>query len=348
MNKKLKEIAQIIEGELFGDENIIIKNVNDLEKAEPGDITFVKDEKYFDLAKKTKASCLIVPKKIDGLSIPYIIVKDPYLAFVKILNILYLEKRSFYKGIHPTAIIGKNVKIFKEVSVGPYCVIEDNVIIKSKTVLGCFVYVGKNVEIGENVFIYPNVTIKEDTRIANNVIIHSGAVIGSEGFGYLQKEKGHIKIPQVGKVVIEDDVEIGANVCIDRATINETRISKGAKIDNLVHIAHNVFIGQNVLLLAQVGIAGSSKIGKNTILAGQTGVVDHITVGENVVAGPRTGIVQDVKDHQIVWGTPPIPFNEQKKIAVASRRLPKLINEFLELKKRLNKIEEEISKLTKK
>ncbi|MFN3551021.1 MAG: UDP-3-O-(3-hydroxymyristoyl)glucosamine N-acyltransferase, partial [Endomicrobiia bacterium] len=339
---------QIIEGELFGDENIIIKNVNDVEKAGPGDITFVKDEKYFDIAKKTKASCVIVPKKIDGLSIPYIIVEDPYLAFIKILNILYLEKRSFYKGIHPTAIIGKNVKVSEEVSLGPYCVIEDNVVIKKNTILGCFVYVGKNVEIGENVLIYSNVTIREDTKIGNNVIIHSGTVIGSDGFGYLQKEQKHIKIPQIGRVVIEDDVEIGANVCIDRATINETRISKGTKIDNLVHIAHNVFVGENVLLLAQVGIAGSSKIGKNTILAGQTGVVDHIQVGENVVAGPRTGIVQNVESNQVVWGTPPIPFNEQKKVALASRKLPKLINEFLELKKRLTRIEEEIFKLTKK
>lgn len=349
MNKKLKEIAKIVEGELLGNENIVISNVNDLENAKDGDITFVKDEKYFDLAKKTKASCVIVPKKIEGISTAQIIVKDPYLAFIKVLNIIYCEKRNFYKGIHPTVIIGKNVKISTNVSIGAYCVIGDNVVFGEGTILYPLVYIGDNVKIGKNVLIYPNVTIREDTVIGNNVIIHSGTVIGSDGFGYIQKsDKKHIKVPQVGNVVIEDDVEIGANVCIDKATLSETKISKGTKIDNLVHIAHNVYVGENVLLLAQVGIAGSSKVGENTILAGQTGVTDHLNIGKNVVAGPRTGIVRDVDDNQVVWGTPPIPFNEQKKIAIASRKLPKLISEFTELKKKLQQVEEKIVKLTQK
>jgi len=180
------------------------------------------------------------------------------------------------------------------------------------------------------------------------VIIHSGTVIGSDGFGYIQKDGKHVKVPQVGKVVIEDDVEIGANVTIDRATISETRISKGTKIDNLVHIAHNVLVGENVLLLAQVGIAGSSKVGDNTVLAGQTGVTDHILIGKNVKAGPRTGIVQNVDDNQVVWGTPPIPFEEQKRISVASRRLPKLLIEFNKLKSKVEQLEKAIAKIFEK
>ncbi|MEM4367831.1 MAG: UDP-3-O-(3-hydroxymyristoyl)glucosamine N-acyltransferase [Candidatus Anstonellales archaeon] len=338
MNFKLKEIAELINGKIYGNENVVIKNINEIEKAQDGDICFLRDKKNINSLKNSKASAVVVSKKVEDISIPQIIVENVDLAFVEILNIFLKEKQKFYKGIHPTAIIGENVKLAKNISIGPYCVIEDNVEILENTKIIGLVYIGGNSKIGKNVIIYPNVTILSDTYIGNNVIIHSGTVIGSDGFGYLQIEKQHIKIPQIGNVVIEDDVEIGANVAIDRATISETRIAKGTKIDNLVHIAHNVKVSENVLILAQVGIAGSSKIGKNTILAGQTGVIDHIEVGDNVVAAPRTGIIKDVESNKIVWGTPPIPFEEQKKIAIASRKLPKLLKDFLEVKNKLDKL----------
>ncbi len=345
MNLKLKEISKIINGTLYGDEEVVITNVNQPERASEGDICFISNKKDIVRLKNTKASAVIVPEFLENIKISQIVVENPYLAFIKILNIIYSERKSFYRGIHPTAIIGRNVKLGNNVSIGPYCVIEDNVTIGDSTVLISSIYVGSRVKIGQNVYIYPNVTIYSDVEINNNVVIHSGAVLGSDGFGYIQSVDGsHIKVPQVGKVVIEDDVEIGANVTIDRATITETRICKGTKIDNLVHIAHNVEVGRNVLLLAQVGIAGSSKVGDNTILAGQTGVTDHITIGKNVKAGPRTGIVQDVEDNQVVWGTPPIPFSEQKKISIASRRLPKLLKEFTELKQEIEKIKEKLEK----
>lgn len=347
MNLKLKEICKLINGTLYGNENILIVSVNQPEFANNGDICFINDDKNVEKLKTTKASAAIVPRFFEEVNIAQVVVENPYLAFIKILNIIYSEKNFFYKGIHPTAIIGANVKLGKNISIGPYCVICDNVIIEDATVLVANIYIGYNVKIGKNTFLYPNVTVYHEVEIGNNVIIHSGTVIGSDGFGYVQSEGKHIKIPQVGKVVIEDDVEIGANVTIDRATLTETRIKRGSKIDNLVHIAHNVEIGENVLLLAQVGIAGSSKIGDNTILAGQTGVTDHINVGKNVKAGPRTGIVQNVDDDQVVWGTPPIPFSEQKKIAIASRKLPKLLKEFIELKQEIDKIKEILSKLTK-
>ncbi len=347
MNLKLKEICKLVNGTLYGDGDILIISVNQPEFAGNGDICFINDDKNIEKLKVTKASAAIVPKFFEDINIPQIVVENPYLAFIKVLNIIYSEKKNFYKGIHPTAIIGDNVQLGKDISIGPYCVICNNVTIKDSTVLVSNVYVGSNVKIGKNTFLYPNITVYHEVEIGNNVIIHSGTVIGSDGFGYIQSEGRHIKIPQVGKVVIEDDVEIGANVTIDRATLIETRIKRGTKIDNLVHIAHNVHVGENVLLLAQTGIAGSSKIGDNTILAGQTGVTDHINVGKNVKAGPRTGIVQNVDDDQIVWGTPPIPFSEQKKIAIASRKLPKLLKEFTELKQEINKIKEIFSKLTK-
>ncbi|MCS7231695.1 MAG: UDP-3-O-(3-hydroxymyristoyl)glucosamine N-acyltransferase [Elusimicrobiota bacterium] len=338
MNFKLKEIAKIIDGEIYGDENIEIININEIENAQEREICVLRDIKKKDLLRNTKAAAVVVPQKIEDLKISQIVVDDIELAFIKLLNIVFEEKQKFYKGIHSTVILGYNVKIGKNVSIGPYCVIEENVEILDNTKITSFVYIGRNVKIGKNVIIYPNVTIKEDTIIGNNVIIHSGTVIGSDGFGYVKRDNTYKKIPQIGKVVIEDDVEIGANVTIDRATISETKIAKGTKIDNLVHIAHNVKIGENVLILAQVGIAGSSKIGKNSILAGQTGVIDHICVGENVVAGPRTGIVQDVESNKVVWGTPPVPFEEQKKIAIASRRLPRLLKEFSEIKKKIEEI----------
>lgn len=348
MQLSLKQVAELVCGVLFGDGEIVITGINEPELADTGDICFVYDRKLYNVLYKTKASAVILPEKVEGLNIPQIVVDDPYFAFVKLLNIIYTEKQNLNRCIHPTAILGEEVKLGCNLGIGPYSVISDNVKIGDNTLIGANVFIGKNVEIGDNVVIYPHVVIREDVVIGNNVIIHSGTVIGSDGFGYIQRSGKHLKVPQVGRVVIEDDVEIGANVTIDRATISETRIAKGTKIDNLVHIAHNVKIGENVLILAQVGIAGSSKIGDNTILAGQTGVTDHITVGSNVIAGPRTGIVQDVKDNSIVWGTPPIPFKEQKKIAVASRRLPKLIIEISELKQKLNKIEEVITKLIQK
>ncbi|MCX7716589.1 MAG: UDP-3-O-(3-hydroxymyristoyl)glucosamine N-acyltransferase [Endomicrobia bacterium] len=345
MNFTLKEIAKILDGKLLGDGSIIINNINDLQKAQQNEICFIRNKKYYNLINTTKASAIVVGEEIDNVSIPQVIVDDVDISFIKFLNIVYSNKQNFYQGIHPTVIFGENVKLYKNVSIGPYCVISDNVEIKEHTVLTSFVFVGSNTKIGSNTIIYPQVSIREDVVIGSNVIIHSGTVIGSDGFGYIQKNGKHLKIPHIGKVVIEDDVEIGANVTIDRGTISETRIKKGTKIDNLVHIAHNVEVGENVLLLGQVGIAGSSKIGNNTILAGQTGVIDHINVGSNVVAGPRTGILQNVDDNEVIWGIPSIPFEEQKKIAVACRKLPKLLVEFAKVKKELQQIKQQLEKL---
>ncbi len=348
MNLTLKKIAEIVSGQLYNtDGELIVSDVSTPEDATKDKICFIFDKKYYNNIKNINAAAIVVENFFADVDTPQIVVSDVQLAFVRLLNKIFLERQNFYKGIHQTVVLGKDVVLGNNVSIGPYCVIGDNVEIADNTVLVCQIFIGDNVKIGKNVVIYPNVTIRENVTIGNNVIIHSGSVIGSDGFGYIQRNGKHIKIPHIGKVVIEDDVEIGANVTIDRATIGSTLIKKGTKIDNLVHIAHNVEIGENVLLIAQVGIAGSSKIGDNTILAGQTGVTDHIKVGKNVIAGPRTGIVQDVEDNKIVWGTPPIPFEEQKKISVASKRLPRLLIEFSKLKSKVEQLEKLLLKFLK-
>lgn len=350
MRKTLQELAQLIEGKLTGDGNTIITGAGSVENARPGEITFVKDKKYLEKAEDTMASAVVVPLGTAGtagtvkLNIPAIEVSNPYFSFVKILNIIYSEKKVFYKGIHPSAILGNNIKLGKNISLGPYCVLGDGCSLGDNTVIGSNSYIGDNVSIGSNTIIYPNVSVREDTVIGSGVIINCGAVIGSDGCGYLPQAEKWLKIPQVGKVVIEDDVEIGSNVSIDRATMDVTCIGKGTKIDNLVHIAHNVTVGENSMLLAHVTLAGSSKIGRHVILSGQSGVIDGLSVGDNVVAASRSGILQDVPADSVVWGMPAIAINEQKRIIVALKSLPAMAREIKELKKKIRELEDNLKK----
>jgi len=348
MRKKLYELAEIICGKLKGDPEILITGAGDIETAKQGDISFIKNKKYIDKAKKTSASALIVPCEIESLKIPTIEVENPYLAFTKILNMIYFEKMNFYKGIHKTVISGSNLKLGKNVSIGPYTVIGENVSINDNTVICSNTYIGDRTKIGKNVLIYSNVSIREDTVIGDNVIIHCGSVIGSDGYGYLQDGKKHIKIPQVGNVIIEDNVEIGSNVSIDRATVGHTYIGRGTKIDNLVHIAHNVVIGQDSLIIAQVGIAGSTRIGNNAILAGQTGVKDNIKIGDNVIAAAKTAILQDLPDNSVVWGIPAIPINQQKRISALLKKLPSIVQEIRTVKKEIENLKISIEKIFNK
>ncbi len=347
MKITLQEISQIVEGKLIGDGNIVITGVGDIELAQPGELSFIKDERFKEKVYTTKASGVIVPLGTGKLPVATIEVPNPYLSFVKILNIIYLEKRTFYRGIHKTAILGKNVQLGKDVSIGAYTVVGDNVVLGDNTVICCNVYIGDNVKIGNNTFIYPNVSIREDTVIGNNVIIHCGSVIGSDGFGFLPEAQKYIKIPQVGKVIIEDDVEIGANVAIDRATVGITLIGKGTKIDNLVHIAHNVTIGENSILLAHVTIGGSTKIGKHAIFSGQTGVINGLKIGDNVTAAARTGILEDVPDNSIIWGMPAGPLTQQKKIFLSLRKLPEMVKKVKLLEQKLELLEKEIKSIKK-
>jgi len=337
MRKTLGEIAKLIGGEVVGDPEILITRLTGIEKAGEGDLIFARDIRYLREAEETGASAVIVPLEIEKSSKPLIRVKNPDYAFSRLIE-MDAPRRKFQKGIHPTAVIGKDVKIGKDVSIGPHAVIGDDTEIGEGTVIYPLVYIGENVKIGKNTLIYSNVSIREETSIGNNVIIHSGTVIGSDGFGFVREEGKYYKVPQIGRVVIEDDVEIGANVTVDRATLGETIIRKGTKIDNLVQIAHNVVIGENCAIVAQVGISGSVEIGNNVTLAGQVGVAGHLTIGENSVVAGKSGVTKSIPPNSYVSGFPAQPHKEELKIKASLQRLPLLLKIVQDLQEKVKKI----------
>ncbi|MCM8757509.1 MAG: UDP-3-O-(3-hydroxymyristoyl)glucosamine N-acyltransferase [Candidatus Omnitrophica bacterium] len=342
MNKTLKEIAELIEGKVVGDEDVIITGFSNIKEAKPGDITFLANPRYAHLLEETEASAIITSFEVKSTSKNLIQTQNPSLAFAKLISI-FSPPTIRQKGIHPTAILGKNVFLGKDVSVGAYTVIEDDVSIGDGTTIYPACFIGYNSKIGKDSLIYPHVSIREGTIIGNRVIIHSGAVIGSDGFGFVTVDGKHHKIPQVGIVEIGDDVEIGANVTIDRARFEKTVIGKGTKIDNLVQIAHNVILGENCLIVAQVGISGSTTIGNNVVLAGQVGVVGHIQIGDNVVVAAQSGVSKSIPANTQVWGYPAKPFALAKRLNACVQRLPKLYKTVEELKKKIEDLEKKLS-----
>jgi UDP-3-O-[3-hydroxymyristoyl] glucosamine N-acyltransferase len=343
MQKTLKEIAKLLGGEVVGDENIVIKGVAGIKEARDGDITFLANPKYFSLIDKTQASAIITSREPVASSKPIIRTDDASVAFAKIISLLAPSDVAHPVGIHKTAIIGKNVSLGKNVAIAPYVVIEDNAQIGDGSIIYSFCYVGCNARIGEGVLIYPNVSIRERVIIGNRVIVHSGAVIGSDGFGFANVKGMHQKIPQIGTVEIGDDVEIGANVAIDRARFDKTIISKGTKIDNLVHIAHNVVVGENSIIVAQAGVSGSTVIGKNVTLAGQAGLVGHITIGDGAVVAAQAGVTKSVPENTVVSGYPAREHNSAKKINACVQNLPRVYEDLKELKKKIAELENKLN-----
>ncbi len=336
MELSLKEIVKITGGKIIGDENIKVKNIAPIDKAKEGDITFLVNKKYIPFAKTTKASAIFVQKEIRGINAAQIVSENPYLAYAKLLT-FFTKKEIKHIGISPQAFIESSAKISQNISIYPFVYVGKNVEIGENTIIYPHVYIGDNCKIGSNCIISANVSIYHDTIIGNNVIIHAGTVIGSDGFGYARDGEKHYKIPQIGNVIIEDDVEIGANCTIDRGAIEYTKICKGTKIDNLVQIAHNVEIGENSIIVAQVGISGSTKIGKNVILAGQVGVAGHIKIGNNVMVGAQSGIGKSLKDGEIVSGSPAIDHKKWLRWAVSYEKLPEIIKKVNELEKKISK-----------
>ncbi|MCM8814123.1 MAG: UDP-3-O-(3-hydroxymyristoyl)glucosamine N-acyltransferase [Candidatus Omnitrophica bacterium] len=338
MNTTLKEIAQIIDGTVIGDETTVITGVCGIKEAKAGDITFVANPRYTPLIQNTNASAIITAREVKQISKPLIISENPSLAFAKLLAWLAPNEVVHYQGIHPTAVIGKKVALGKNISIHPYVVIEDHAEIGDNCTIAAGVFIGHHAKIGSDSLISPHVTIRERVQIGRRVIIHSGSVIGSDGFGFATVKGLHEKIPQIGTVIIEDDVEIGANVTIDRARFDKTLIKHGTKIDNLVQIAHNVVIGENSILVAQSGISGSTVIGKNVTLAGQAGVIGHITIGDNVVVAAQAGVTKSVPADTCVSGYPAKPHKKAKRINACVQKLP-------DLYKTVNALEEKILRL---
>ncbi|MFH0791089.1 MAG: UDP-3-O-(3-hydroxymyristoyl)glucosamine N-acyltransferase [Candidatus Omnitrophota bacterium] len=343
MKKTLREIAKLIDGEIVGGDDIIVTGVCGIKEAREGDITFISNPKYLSFIEKTRASAIITSRDIETASKPIIRTLDPSLAFAKLVSFMAPEESNHQKGIHHTVILGKNVKLGKDAAIGPYTVIEDNVVIGDDTVLYAGCYVGHHTKIGNQVLIYPNVSIREHISIGDRVIIHSGTVIGSDGFGFATIRGLHHKIPQLGTVIIEDDVEIGSNVSIDRARFDKTLIMRGTKIDNLVQIAHNVIIGENSIIVAQAGISGSTTIGKGVTLAGQAGLVGHISVGDGAIVAGQAGVTKSVPANTTVSGYPAKPHNIARKVNACVQNLPRLYNTIVELKKRIEELEERIN-----
>lgn len=337
MKLTLEEIAKIIDGKMEGNKNIVITGLAGLTEAGKGEISFLADKKYLPQLEKTEAEAIIVPEDIFIPGKNLIKVKNPYLALSKLLNLIDKEFASgrHPQGIHPTAIIGKNVTLGKDIVLGAYTVIEDNTIIGDKTLIYPFCFIGKESKIGKNCLLYSHISIRERISIGDRVIIHSGTVIGSDGFGFLEIEGKQEKIPQIGTVEIGDDVEIGANCTIDRATLGKTKIGSGTKIDNLVQIGHNVEIGKNCILAGQVGIAGSTKIGNNVILAGQSGVADHITIGDTVRIAARAGVISNLPNNVTVSGFPAREHRQMLKLQALTEKLPEIYQLFKTLKRKI-------------
>lgn len=344
MQRTLREIAKFIDGEVVGDEFTVITGVSGIKEANAGDITFLANPKYFSLMNQTRASAIITSRDVEKTTKPIIRTENPSLAFAKIISFVMPSEVTYPKGIHPTAILGKKVSLGQNAAIGAYTVVEDNVSIGDNTIIysGCFI--GGNTKIGSATLIYANVSIRERITIGSRVIIHSGTVIGSDGFGFVMIKGLHHKIPQIGTVQIGDDVEIGANVTIDRARFDKTVIGRGTKIDNLVQIAHNVIIGENSIIVAQAGISGSTVIGKNVTLAGQAGLVGHITIGDNAIVAAQAGVTKSVPADTFVSGYPARPHDKAKRVNACIQNLPKLYEAVSALKKKIEELESKLKK----
>lgn len=342
MEFSAKQIAQMLEGRVEGNENAVVGKLCKIEEGEKGGLSFLANPKYNHYLYSTKASIVIINEDFEPeeeIKTTVIRVKDAYSCFAKLLEI-YNQYRLNKNGISSLAFIDKQAEIAEDVYVGEFAVISKGAKIRKGSKIYPHVYIGDDVKIGENVTLFAGVRIYHDTVIGNNCILHSGAVLGADGFGFAPLADGTFKkIAQIGNVVIEDDVEIGANATIDRATMGSTKVMKGTKIDNLCQLGHNVVIGQSTAMAAQTGVAGSTKIGSNCFIGGQVGFSGHIKVGDRCSIGAQAGIISDIKDEARIIGSPAIDAKTYMKSYVYFRKLEQMKNKMNELEKRLAALE---------
>ncbi len=345
--KKISELVEYLEDNglrvhLEGSPQEEIHRVNTLQLAEKGDITFLSNRKYANLINRTQASAIILPETLSAPeNIIQIKVDDSYYAMTLITRYIHGERIHPFTGIDPASSLDKSAKIGKNAAIAPNVTVCKQTIIGDNSTIypGCFI--GPMVTIGNNVLLYPNVTIYDNTVLGDNVTIHAGTVIGEDGFGYATHDGIHHKIPQIGNVIIEDDVEIGANCSIDRATIGSTLIGKGSKFSNLIAIGHGTKVGEHCLLVAQVGIAGSTQLGHHVTMGGQVGVVGHITIGNYVNVGAQSGVAKNVGDKQVILGAPAVPIQDARRQMLLLAKLPEMRQQIKSLQKQLDKLERE-------
>ena len=331
------ELAQRLQGEVVGDANLQLTGFAGATTAKPGDLTFAENSEYLAKAEESAASAILVSGAMTSAKKTLIRVPNARVGFAKVLP-LFFPSPKFAPGIHPTAVIAPSAQIDPTAFVGPLCTVGERTQIGARSALLSGVHVGPDCRIGEDVRLHPNVTIYARSVLGHRVILHGGAVIGADGFGYVQDEGQHLKVPQIGNVIIQDDVEIGANSTVDRAALGTTVIGKGTKIDNLVQVGHNVVIGEHSILVAQVGVAGSTKVGHHAVLGGQSGLSGHITLGNNVSVGGQSGVMTDIPDGEKWFGSPARPDKQTKRQMLAVMQLPDLIKRVRQLEKQLEEL----------
>lgn len=336
----LSDLAALLDCRLDGDGGVEITGLAGLETAGPGQLTFFGNPKLKPLLDETRASAVIMPEDAPGVDRPMLRSSHPYLAFARALAIFHPRPRP-QPGISPQAVVAESATIGPDVSIGPFCVVEAGATIGARTIIHPQVYVGTGAVVGEDCELFPHVSLREQVTLGSRVIVHNGAVIGSDGFGYAKgPDRRYFKIPQVGTVVIEDDVEIGANTAIDRASVGVTRIGAGSKIDNLVQIAHSCTIGRDVVLSSQVGLAGSTILEDRVTLAGQVGVAGHLTIGHDTVLTAQSGVPNSVPAKSLYSGYPAIPNRDWLKASVLFAKLPELRKQLQTLERRLAALEQ--------
>lgn len=343
MEITLERIAEIVGGEVLGDKGFIITGINSLDDAGPSEISFFADRRYREVLKKTKAGAILIARDDRSFKGPQVVVSNSELSYAKVAAV-FAPPLSRYPGVSQGAVIHENSLIGKDVSIYPLVYVGEGAEIGDETTIFSGVFIGEGVKIGKRSLIYPNVTILRDCLIGNDVIIHSGTVIGDDGFGFVRDGASSVKIPQTGIVQIDDHVEIGANNCIDRAALGKTWIKRGTKTDNLVQVAHNVVIGENSIIVAQAGISGSCHIGREVIIGGQVGTIDHIEIGDRAMIAPQAGVMKSILPGEAVSGTPAISHRLHLKVTSLTRRLPEFNQRFRDLEKKMEKLEKQLEK----
>ena len=341
-----KQIASFIQGQIIGDENIAVNTFAKIEEGVPGAISFLSNPKYTPYIYETKSSIVLVNKDFEPeheIKATLIKVDNAYESLAKLLN-LYEQSKPRRTGISSLAFVAESAKIGENVYIAPFACVEDNAVIGDNTSIHPHVTIGSGAKVGNNCILYAGATIYHDCRIGNYCILHAGSVIGADGFGFAPSSQGYEKIPQIGIVILEDDVEIGANTCIDRATMGATIIHRDVKLDNLVQIAHNDEIGSHTVMAAQTGVAGSTKVGEWCMFGGQVGIAGHIQIGNNVNLGAQSGVPGSIKDNQQLIGTPPMELKPFFKSQAVFRKLPDMYKEINELRKELNELKQLLNK----
>lgn len=346
MEFSVEQIASFLHGEIIGDGSLKVSNLSKIEEGKPGTLSFLANSKYTNFIYETEASAVLVRRDFTperDVKTTLIKVDDPYACLALLLNMVDQATRPQKNGIEENSYIAKSAVIGGGCYIGTFAYISDNAIIGDDCKIYPQCYIGENVKIGKNCIIYPGVKIYHNCVIGNNVIIHAGTVIGSDGFGFAPQNGEYVKIAQIGNVVVEDNVEIGSNSSIDRATMGSTIIKRGAKLDNLIQVAHNVEIGESTVMAAQVGVAGSTKVGKHCMIGGQVGFAGHISIADNVNIGAQSGIPNNVDSACSLMGYPAIPSKEFARQVVLVKRLPEINNTIRELKKEIENLKSKLS-----